>query len=108
MRLFHPYLLFLCLSLVKCITQVQEPTSQECGLSLKERRNNAAFSNTGNINTTISRYPWTAAILKYKGRDPSIFCGGSLISKKHIITGKFLSEAHVVYRNCSECQRQFL
>lgn len=86
MRLLHSYLLFISLYLVRCITQVQEPTAQECGLSLKERRNNAAFSNTGNINTTISKYPWTAAILKYKGRAPSIFCGGSLISRKHIVT----------------------
>ena len=86
MRLFHSYLLFTSLCLVKCITQVQEPTAQECGLSLKERRNNAAFSNTGNINTTISKYPWTAAILKYRGRAPSILCGGSLISRKHIVS----------------------
>ena len=86
MRLFHSYLLFISLCLVRCITQVQEPTAQECGLSLKERRNNAAFSNTGNINTTISKYPWTSAILKYNGRRASIWCGGSLISRKHIIT----------------------
>ena len=86
MRLLYSYMLLTSLYFVKCITRVQEPTEQECGLSLKERRNIATFSNTGNINTTISKYPWTAAILKYKGRSPSIFCGGSLISRKHIVT----------------------
>ena len=34
----------------------------------------------------IFQYPWTSAILKYEGRRPSIRCGGSLISRKHIIT----------------------
>ena len=34
----------------------------------------------------ILQYPWTIAILKYNGRRASIWCGGSLISRKHIIT----------------------
>ena len=34
----------------------------------------------------ILQHPWTSAILKYNGRRPSIWCGGSLISRKHIIT----------------------
>ena len=34
----------------------------------------------------IFQHPWTSAILKFKGRRPSIRCGGSLISRKHIIT----------------------
>ena len=34
----------------------------------------------------LFQYPWTSAILKYNGRRPSIRCGGSLISRRHIIT----------------------
>ena len=32
------------------------------------------------------QHPWTVSILKYEGRRLSPHCGGSLISKKHVLT----------------------
>jgi secreted trypsin-like serine protease len=34
-------------------------------------------------------YPWMVALMYIKDtKSPSFFCGGSLISKKHVLTGK--------------------
>ena len=82
-------LFFTGVCIVTCITIEEEP--KVCGQSEDDRRavSNYQFSD-GNVNTTISKYPWTVLILKYDGvglaRRPKIFCGGSLISTKHVLT----------------------
>jgi len=69
-----------------------EKEPDACGLNEERRRNilNFAFSGEGNVATDISKYPWTASILKYLGnfRGPryAIHCVGSLISLRHILT----------------------
>lgn len=41
-----------------------------------------------NDNNERWSFPWTAALIRLNGRNFEYLCGGTLISERHVVTGK--------------------
>lgn len=85
-------ILFTALILLSCIisdnecaiTKRQTDTiKQVCGIPQK---NTGLIVNGSELKR--GRFPWMAALMLISRHPPIFFCGGSLISDKHVVTGE--------------------
>lgn len=65
--------------------QIQNTNEHICGISGKS----TGLIVDGSL-LNRGRFPWLVALMYVKSQPPIFFCGGSLISDKHVVTGELL------------------
>lgn len=78
------FLVILQIVVIICACFTQTLSQDDCGV-----RRNAVGLTIGGKDMLRGNHPWTIALMKtLDGSPPEYLCGGSLISKRHIVTGE--------------------
>ena len=78
-------LVLIFISLCASGTVQRRKTAGKCG-----KPNRAAGAIFGGANVKRGDYPWNVALMKKHKTLPEFFCGGTLVSSSHVVTGEFL------------------
>lgn len=83
---------FLSLAIFLCASEVLATSAQNCGFGESEFEGQIA----GGTPSSRGKWPWLVALI-YRKYD-QFFCGGSLISAKHVLSGKVATRENIIRR----------